>query len=551
MDNVNGIALIRRFFLLAGTISFFSLQVSGSDTLLLDHHTRYPVFKYMQFYHDTSGTVSPETVMNLCIEGQFAPSGKMPERLLPGKTYWFHWVVKNVTKDSYSWMFNVNAPLSRVELYTVSPRDTLKVTQESVNNYHKIKIACNSRPGEVTEYYIRACQMNALDYSVVNSYISPQDSFIRAFIEQSTMTGLIIGVLLLMLIYNLFLYATNRKKVFLIYLFYIFFSIIFILHGSYLFEYVLFRQQQYRLVWLYITLSVGDLFYIWFIREFIEPANIPSGIDNYFYKPLFLIVILSTILLGVLAITDTFLFIRFYYFIPIMYALIGLVLAILLIIYVKRPEAKYTLIGNSIAITSGIISLYLDNSVRLENNHVYNIGLLVDIFFFTYALSLKIKRQDDLKHKDEMQLSLLKVTLAGKQRELAQKALYIKQQEEILATIKEQLLASGGEEKRPGEALDDIFSDMSNYLKQHSWDDFEKYFTEIHPGFNAELKRRANNLTQHELRICALIKLNLTIKQMAGIFHRTSKNIEDSYARIIQKFGLTDKETLADMLSEL
>jgi DNA-binding CsgD family transcriptional regulator len=218
---------------------------------------------------------------------------------------------------------------------------------------------------------------------------------------------------------------------------------------------------------------------------------------------------------------------------------------------VKKPESKYTLIGNIIAISSGVVALLFDSSTKVENNHIYNAGLLIDIFFFTYALSLKERREEDLKHQQEIENSLLQVRLDNKQRELTQKALHLTQQDEILGTIKNQLMEIKGEKGQTNEVVLNILSDVDMYMKINSWDDFEKYFTEVHPDFYNKLKTIYPDLTQNEIRVCAMLKLNLNTKQIAEVFRKTSKSIEVTRTRIRQKIGLTRDENLFDKLSQI
>ncbi len=529
----------------------FTSTLRGNDTLVLKENTKYSLFKYIEFFHDSSNSLNIEKICLLNKKGGFSPSSLIPATIPPKEAYWFHFTVRNQIKNGFSWMFNANSPISHLELYTVTVNDTLKTYQQSVNNYHKIKIAFTAIPGNVTDYYIKIYQQNAIDYSIINCYLSPQNTFITEFITQSVITGLILGIMLLMVIYNIFKFINKLRKVYLIYVIYIIFSIVLVIQGSYLLEYVLYPADQYKLLWVYMVLSIGDIFYIWFIREFIEPANIPSKIDNYFYKPFFGIVILSNIVLGYLAYNDSFSFITFYYLIPILYALIGIVLAILLIIYVKRPESKYTLIGNIIAISSGVVALLFDSSTKIENNHIYNAGLVIDIFFFTYALTLKEKREEDLKHQKEMENSLLQMTLDNKQRELTQKALHLTQQDEILEKIKNQLLEIQGEKAETNEVVLDILSNVDMYRKVNSWDDFEKYFTEVHPDFYYKLKTLYPLLTQTEIRVCAMLKLNLNTKQIAEVFRKTPKSVEVTRTRIRQKLELKRDENLFDRLSQI
>lgn len=56
-----------------------------------------------------------------------------------------------------------------------------------------------------------------------------------------------------------------------------------------------------------------------------------------------------------------------------------------------------------------------------------------------------------------------------------------------------------------------------SFRNDEEWDRFKLYFEEIHQGFFERLLLRYPDLTAQDLRLCALIKLNLRLSEMASI----------------------------------
>lgn len=81
--------------------------------------------------------------------------------------------------------------------------------------------------------------------------------------------------------------------------------------------------------------------------------------------------------------------------------------------------------------------------------------------------------------------------------------------------------------------------------------DFDKYFLYIHPDFYNNLHKMYPELTQNELRLCAMVRLNMSTKDIAEI-----NNIEPNSARIAKNrlrktLGISNtEESLFTFLSE-
>jgi DNA-binding CsgD family transcriptional regulator len=86
-------------------------------------------------------------------------------------------------------------------------------------------------------------------------------------------------------------------------------------------------------------------------------------------------------------------------------------------------------------------------------------------------------------------------------------------------------------------------------LKQNAFNDFERYFIEVHPEFYSKLKRKYEDLSQNELRVCALLRLNLSSKQIADITGRSVRSVESTRTSIRKKMGLTLQDNLFEAIS--
>jgi DNA-binding CsgD family transcriptional regulator len=100
-----------------------------------------------------------------------------------------------------------------------------------------------------------------------------------------------------------------------------------------------------------------------------------------------------------------------------------------------------------------------------------------------------------------------------------------------------------------------LFSGLFNELRRKendiNWEEFESRFLGVYEEFFAKLKNRAPDITPAEVRICALMRLNRTTKEISRISGKTQGTIDNTRSRIRKKLGLSDEENLYDFLGEI
>lgn len=99
------------------------------------------------------------------------------------------------------------------------------------------------------------------------------------------------------------------------------------------------------------------------------------------------------------------------------------------------------------------------------------------------------------------------------------------------------------------ELVKTINSDLS---KENEWSELMTYFSQINPNFFKDLKSQAHEeLTSSEMRLCMLLRLNLSSKAIASILNITPDSVRVARYRMRKKLPLTSKGDLQSYILNL
>lgn len=148
--------------------------------------------------------------------------------------------------------------------------------------------------------------------------------------------------------------------------------------------------------------------------------------------------------------------------------------------------------------------------------------------------------------------SLLHADTETKSRQLATTNLQLVQAAEIITecknAVKKLKVQKPSENK---ETILEMESMLNSFNIDSAWEEFELYFNQIHQSFFKNLYQRCPELSRTEVRICALIVLNLSTKEIATITHRASKTIETSIYQIRKKMNIPLETRTLNFLQSL
>jgi DNA-binding CsgD family transcriptional regulator len=96
--------------------------------------------------------------------------------------------------------------------------------------------------------------------------------------------------------------------------------------------------------------------------------------------------------------------------------------------------------------------------------------------------------------------------------------------------------------------------DMISSNKLHSdgyWNEFLLLFSKVYPDFFEKMKSEFPGLNQNDLRICALIKLNHSIPDMAKALNITVDSARKARYRLFKKLELANDQELTNLIIRL
>ena len=188
------------------------------------------------------------------------------------------------------------------------------------------------------------------------------------------------------------------------------------------------------------------------------------------------------------------------------------------------------------------------------------LALLMIGLFFTYRnFNLKKKTSAVIFEKNKLlqaQKAQLDEMLKERDRELMAKAILISEREKFLQDINKLLKNLKSYISDSGQATG-ILNELAKQVEQskhlsESWDSLRLHFERVHPNFFKKLiDEQKQALTQNELKHCAYLYMNLSIKETARLTNVTPKAVEKARYRLKKKMGLELDQNLFQFLASL
>ncbi len=152
-------------------------------------------------------------------------------------------------------------------------------------------------------------------------------------------------------------------------------------------------------------------------------------------------------------------------------------------------------------------------------------------------------KTEQLKRAEDKEKKLIS-DIELKDRELTTFALANAEKMELLERIKGKL---------DHHSESNNIAELKLLLKDHAmsaneWESFKARFETVHPNFTKSLMELCPDLTANDVKICILLRLNMTSKQIAFFAGISSKSVDQSRYRIRKKMDLTTSKKLQDIL---
>ncbi len=174
--------------------------------------------------------------------------------------------------------------------------------------------------------------------------------------------------------------------------------------------------------------------------------------------------------------------------------------------------------------------------------------ILIGTIYFRFIRSKHKAEKQLIRRNKELEIQKAKELLELKNKELATSALQLVEKDEFLRDIKQKLKALKGnvETSEINKVLKSISISNAN-----NWEEFKLRFTAVNEKFYNTVTSKYPNLSQSDQRICALIKLNFSSKEMARLLGISVESVHTTRYRLRKKMGLDRSVNLEDFIAEL
>lgn len=154
----------------------------------------------------------------------------------------------------------------------------------------------------------------------------------------------------------------------------------------------------------------------------------------------------------------------------------------------------------------------------------------------------KVIEQENLKLKNEK----LEQELTHKQKEQDMYAQYLLKHNEHIKTATQQVSGLKGNQEEIMEAM----KAFETNIEKSVWNEFQILFQNLHNDFYEKLYEAHPNLTLNEKKICVLIRLNLSTKDICAITGQQIRAVEAARTRLRTKLGLKRSDNLTSYLQQ-
>ncbi len=289
----------RILFLLAflfGSLFCLNAQVAhlyaDKGMQLLSHETTYFV--------DSTAALTIEDVARPAILAQFKPiSGRYVAFPITSGTVWAHF--KIVVHENETFYLRNDLPLiNDCRLYkrngstwTVS-RSGLDIPAESRDvRSATIAFRIMQQPGDTADYFLRLSSYYPMG---IAPEAGPSETFRVLQLNDTVFAGIFFGIMLVMALYNLFLFLTNRDRVYIFYVLYVAGSVLFIaLASGYIIVFPEFFRKIYTLNAVLLPAFFG-YFGLLFTMRFLHTKKNTPRLHKLFY--LLMVGVTATIITG-------------------------------------------------------------------------------------------------------------------------------------------------------------------------------------------------------------------------------------------------------------
>lgn len=174
--------------------------------------------------------------------------------------------------------------------------------------------------------------------------------------------------------------------------------------------------------------------------------------------------------------------------------------------------------------------------------------LLISSVVLIGALLYAIRQR---KKRSLAEQEIFNSTIEFKEKELTTHALHLAHKNEVLINLKSQitdLKHTDNSTKKYQNIINNINLDISG---DNAWEQFRSYFEDLHKDFNATIMKKYPEISNNDLRLMSLLKMNLSSKEIAHILNISNEGVKKARYRLRKKMNLATDDSLQEIIIKL
>ena len=421
--------------------------------LLSPDNEYFSINESVYYFEDEKGILSFEEIAQPAFSDQFLSSSKRSLNFgYTNSTYWVKFSLLNLDPEINDWVLEIDYELlDSIDLYYKDQEghwsrkvfgDMYPFKQREWD-YRTFIIPLQLPDKETHTYYLRFKTMGTMQFPM---NVSREKNLLRMLFLSETYYGIFFGIMILLIIYNAFVYFSLRDITYFHYIILILSTTILVAFLSgHIFQYVLGNHMWWCNKLLPSSIALSEFCIVNFTRSFLNTKKLYARLD----KVLIFLLILSLIMMFLLFFTNFHFSIQVAAYTSQLYIIICLLSGILCLLKGNKAALLFILaftlfLIGALAISYIAIGIIGANTIAA---HGMELGVMLNGVFLSLALinSYKISKLEKEKaHEDILQMrqkanEQLEQKVKERTAEIQEKNEVLRQQQEELKTINELL----------------------------------------------------------------------------------------------------------------
>jgi tetratricopeptide (TPR) repeat protein len=224
---------------------------------------------------------------------------------------------------------------------------------------------------------------------------------------------------------------------------------------------------------------------------------------------------------------------------------------------VKLAEAQ---IGYEKEIKEKKMQLTYNTALRKRNLIIFiGIGAILITLVLILILRLRIENQKKKHEEIEKKHAILEkhaadLKLESQNKELTLNVMNLIRKNELMLELSNRLIQirDATTDERTGSEVLQLINTMEKSTDRNVWEEFELRFKQVHSNYYERLLGQFPDLTPNELKLCALLKLNLTTKDICELSGQRPATLDVARYRLRKKLGISNSQiSLVTFLSQV